>query len=287
MCSTCSCSCAAEMISEQKRPQRAWRAGWSCLVQALRLLKPGAIPTPAVSPSQEDGKPDMFHIFLMPSLTSCHSDGRAFLQGSLEGLKPKDLSQCFPDPAFQARGSLAAHLREAVNSDRNQCSTRMLSPSSGRGLPRLVATRATSPMAALPGSPLFLAPPPQDAIRASSVEGTPISFILRQTPTKASPWGAGRIPLGAEEGHSGGGDPAAPQTLPHPDMVGGDGTRRGLSHPHPPPHTGCILPPPHVPSRPLLAPAPTLSRLVRVRQLLSRRRVMTSETALKGATPPL
>lgn len=49
------------------------------------------------------------------SLTSHHSHGCTFLQGSLERFKPEDLSQRFPDPALQAWGCRAAHLGEAAD----------------------------------------------------------------------------------------------------------------------------------------------------------------------------
>lgn len=53
--------------------------------------------------------------FQMLSLTSHHSHGCTFLQGSLERFKPEDLSQRFLDPALQAWSCRAAHLGEAVD----------------------------------------------------------------------------------------------------------------------------------------------------------------------------
>lgn len=105
-----------------------------------------------------------------------------------------------------------------------------------------------------------------------------------------------RPPHGAQAGYrwglrratAVGGTPLPPKPSRTPTWWGGTGHDGVLLTPTPLPTQGVsfhrLMSRP-VPSRPLLAPAPTLSRLVRVRQLLSRRRVMTSETALKGPTP--
>lgn len=116
---TSSCSWATKTISEQRR---VWRAGHSCSAQVTSAHSRHNSSVPCTGRGTRTSP--------MPSLTSRHSHGRTFLQGSLEGLEPEDLLQCFPDPALQARGSLPAHPKAAANeeSELDPDSVNLLSP---------------------------------------------------------------------------------------------------------------------------------------------------------------
>lgn len=93
--------------------------GWELLLSPGEVCSHQAQDNSCSVTPHGDGHPAVFHTSPMPSLTSHHSHGRTFLQGSLEGLEPEDFLQCSPDPALQARGSLPAHPKDAAKGDRN------------------------------------------------------------------------------------------------------------------------------------------------------------------------
>lgn len=152
-----------------KEAEESSEGWWSSLGQAVSL------------------ESQLLQSFQMLSLTSHHSHGCTFLQGSLEGLKPEDLSQRFPDPALQAWGCRAAHLGEAVDGGTDTES------------PRLRRAPALFP---------WQIPPLWDTLWVTSL---PLSFI----PCGISSLRAVGSPRGAEAGVSWRSQSTFPPPAPH------------------------------------------------------------------------
>lgn len=261
MCSTC--SWATKTTSEQRR---AWRAGRSCSVQgrSAHIRHNSCSVTP-----HGDAHPAVFHTSPMPNLTSHHSHGRTFLQGSLEGLKPEDLLQCFPDPALQARGSLPAHPKDAANSDRNLSWARTLPPSSP--LPEA----CPDPLHDLPqGCPATL--PLFPGLSGMLIQTPSLERATMFTVAQPPPHGAQQRGLMAGES----------QCPPTPHAEGCGGRRLLLTHPPSSPWAR-VLARPVSPVPPPPCPGPHPPRSLHTRQVLTRRHKMTSNASVKEAARAL